>query len=138
MRKLTRWGPVAIAILTLLGLHGWHLVFMLGGEAPLSGRVPLSTALMATLRDVPGTALMLFPAWLPALVPGNLPRLARWVTVACGAIALAVGVSFALVFLFEREAMPFVVAAVYGSAGALLLLQANRPTKVLTGGAHAT
>ena len=133
-----RWGPVAIAILTLLGLHGWHLVFMWGGEAPLSGRVPLSTALLATLRDVPGTVLMLLPAWLPALVPANLPRLARWVTVTCGAIALAVGISFAFVFLFERETMPFVVAAVCGSAGALLLLQANQPTKVIPGGAHAT
>ena len=138
MNKLARWGPVAIAILTLLGLHGWHVVFMWRGEAPLSDRVPFPAAFFATLRDVPGTALMLLPAWLPAVVPTKWPRLARWVTVICGAIALAVCISFAFVFLFEREVMPFAVAAVYGLAGALLLLQASHPKKVISGGAHVT
>lgn len=135
MKQISRWGPLAIAILTLLAIHSWFLVFLLSGAAPLQNSLSFQSALLATLRDLPGTVFALLPLWLPTLVISKWDRFRRWVTLACGAISLAVALSFAFFFALHRDPMAFAVVVVYGAAGALHLL--HRPSAAAVSAAQA-
>jgi hypothetical protein len=117
MERLVRWTPVAIALGTLLVAHGWYVMFM------LKGAVPLESALFASLREIPNTALLLLPAWLPVMVPSRRTRLSRWVTVICGAISLAVALSFGVVAALRQEKFFVAVAAIYAAVGLLHLFR---------------
>jgi hypothetical protein len=130
MKHITRWGPLAIAMLTLLAIHSWFLVFMLRGAAPLQSSSSFQPALLASLRDLPGTASALLPVWLPALIPSKWHRLQKWATLICGAIALAVALSFVFVVALHQDQMAFAVSVVYGAAGALHLLHRCSATTV--------
>jgi hypothetical protein len=104
----------------LLALHGWHLATMLRGE------MAVQTALLISLRELAGTTLMLAPAWLPSVVPPKY--LSRWNTVLCGAVSLAIAVSFAAVVVLRRETFLVAVVAIYGIAGLLHLARRSPST----------
>ena len=125
MKHLPRWTPVAIAIAALLGIHSWHIALLISGDVPFQSAVSIQEALLASLRDVPQTCVLLLPAWLPVLVPLKMVRSSRWVGVVCGAIALAIAVSFGLFVVLRHEWVFGVVAALYAVVGVLHLT--NRP-----------
>ena len=112
-----RWTPVAIALGTLLAIHGWYVMFM------LNGAVPVESALFASLREIPNTALLLLPAWLPVVVPPKRARLSRWVTVICGAASLAIAISFGAVVALRQEKSFIAVVAIYAVVGLLHLFR---------------
>lgn len=121
MERLTRWGPVVIAFGTLLAIHTWLVVSLLNGTLPLLNGLPIKAAILASLRDLPSTVLMLLPAWLPFAVPPRMARLSGWATVICGAVSLGVAISFAVVVALRQEKFFLAVAALYASVGLLHL-----------------
>ena len=119
MGRLPRWSAAAIALVTLVAIHGWSVAFLLSGGMPLQGALSVQQAVFASLREIPSTAVLFLPAWLPILVPSKMIRLSRWVAVICGAVSLAVAISLGIVVALRQEWFFVAAAGLYAVIGLL-------------------
>ncbi len=122
------WLPVAFAGVVLLGFHGWLVAFLVEGEVSFQPPMAVQDAVLASLRELSQTVVWLVPAWLPFVVPAAYPKLKRWVTLACAAVASGLALSLFVVQLWQ-ELFSFAVGSVHGVVGLLYALQLAYPAQ---------
>jgi hypothetical protein len=123
------WLPVAFAGIVLLGFHGWYVAFLIQAQFSFQHALAVQDAVVASLRQLPQTVAWLLPAWLPFIVPAAYPRLKRWVTVACAAVASGLALSLFVVVAWRQELFFFALGSVYGVVGFLYVLQLAYPLR---------
>jgi hypothetical protein len=127
MRSRAQLFAVGVAVVASAAVHGWYATFLVRNS------VSIHDALIASVQGLPKTLAVLLPAWLPALIPLRHPRLNKWVSLVCGSVSLALGVSFGVVFALTREAFAVPLTVVFGVVGVLLLGPLMRAPKLAGG-----